>query len=150
MLKPLTGHTTPETAYVVEDYPYGFKLRCKIRYWLEFSPKKGFRYCSQTTNPKKAGEVWNAPKRSTYTMLAVMGTNDEGHVTWTGCSIYDFDKLEEFGKEYASAFDDNQRQVWEMASAAKKRADARKSPPPAVELVDVTDQVTDMLRRNNF
>jgi hypothetical protein len=28
----LPDHTTPETAYVVDDYPYGFTLRCKIRY----------------------------------------------------------------------------------------------------------------------
>ena len=27
----LTGHTSPETAYVVSDYPYGFRLRCQIR-----------------------------------------------------------------------------------------------------------------------
>jgi hypothetical protein len=153
MLKPLTGHISPETAYVVEDYPYGFKLRCKIRYWLECDPRRGFRFCSQTTNPKKSVETWNAPKKSTYTMLGVMGTNEEGQVTWTGCSIYDFDKLEEFGKEYASSFDDNQRKVWQMATDAKKRADARKaaaSPAEPIKMVDVTDQVMDALRRNNF
>lgn len=125
MLKPLTGHTTPETAYVVEDYPYGFKLRCKIRYWLEYNPAKGFRFCSQTTNPKKPVEVWNAPKRSTYTMLAIMGLNEEGHVTWTGCSIYDLDKVEEFGKEYAGSFDENQRKVWEFFARVAKAREAR-------------------------
>jgi hypothetical protein len=117
MLKPLTGHTSPETAYVVEDYPYGFKLRCKIRYWLEFSSAKGFRFCHQTTNPKKAVEVWNAP----------MGTNEEGHVTWTGLSIYDFDKIEEFGKEYASSFDENQAKVFKLASIALERYRAKKA-----------------------
>lgn len=127
MLKPLTGHVSPETAFVVDDYPYGFKLRCKIRYWLEYNPKNGFRFCSQTTNPKKSVEVWNAPKKSTYSMLGVMGLNDEGHVTWTGCSIYDFDKLEEFGKEYASSFDDNQRKVHEMATKVFKAYQARKA-----------------------
>lgn len=34
-MKVLSGHTSPETAYVVDDYPYGFRLRCKIRYWIE-------------------------------------------------------------------------------------------------------------------
>ena len=29
-------HISPETAYVIDDYPYGFRLRCRIRYWLEF------------------------------------------------------------------------------------------------------------------
>lgn len=126
MLKPLTGHTSPETAYVVDDYPYGFRLRCKIRYWLEYSPKKGFRFCSQTTNPKKAGEVWNAPKKSTYTMLGVMGTDDEGHVTWTGCSIYDLDKLEAFGKEYASSFDEDQKKVHAFALKAYELYQSKK------------------------
>jgi hypothetical protein len=40
-------------------------LRCKIRYWLEFHPKRGFRFVSQTTNPKR-GNVWNKPKASTF------------------------------------------------------------------------------------
>lgn len=127
MLKPLTGHTSQETAYVVEDYPYGFTLRCKIRYWLEYSPKKGFRFCSQTTNPKKAGEAWNAPKKSTYTMLAIMGVNDEGHVTWTGCSIYDFDKLAEFGEKYASSFDEDQSKVHAFALKAYELYEAKKA-----------------------
>lgn len=127
MLKPLTGHTSPETAYVIEDYPYSFTLRCKKRVWLEYSPFKGFRFCSQTTNPKKSVEVWNAPKKSTYLMLGVMGINEEGHVTWTGCSIYDFDKLEEFGKLYASSFDENQRKVFEVATKLYKAYQAKKA-----------------------
>jgi hypothetical protein len=35
----LKGHISQETAYLVDDYPYGFRLRCKIRYWLEYQPK---------------------------------------------------------------------------------------------------------------
>jgi hypothetical protein len=85
----LKGHVSPETAYVVADYPYGFKLRCKIRYWLEFKPKLGFRFVSQTTNPKRAGEHWNAPKASTYSRFGTcMYLNGEGHVAWSGLSEY--------------------------------------------------------------
>ena len=62
----LHNHVSPETAYVVSDYPYGFTLRCQIRYWLEHSPRHGFRLMSQTSNPKKPGLVWNKPKGSTY------------------------------------------------------------------------------------
>lgn len=58
-MKILTGHTSPETAYVVQDYPYGFRLRCQIRYWLEFKAGKGVRLVSQTSNPKVAGLVWS-------------------------------------------------------------------------------------------
>jgi hypothetical protein len=84
----LSGHVSPETAYVVDDYPYGFRLRCKIRYWLEFHPKRGFRFLSQTTNPKR-GDVWNKPKASTYARFgAAMYLDDQEHVTWAGLSEY--------------------------------------------------------------
>ncbi len=83
MKKFLTGHTSPETAFVVDDYPYGFRLRCQIRYWLEHCPKKGTRFCSQTTNPKVLGTVWNKPKKSTYCMTGVMFADEKGHVQWT-------------------------------------------------------------------
>lgn len=85
----LTGHTSAATAYVVDDYPYGFRLRCKIRYWLEYKPSKGFRLVSQTSNPKVAGEVWNKPKASTYSPFGVM-TRDEsnGHIGWTALHYY--------------------------------------------------------------
>jgi hypothetical protein len=124
-LKVLTGHTTQETAYVVDDYPYGFRLRCKIRYWLEFHPKHGFRLCSQTTNPKRPGEVWNTPKKSTYSMLAVMGLDEQEHVTWTGCSMYQFDALEAFEAEYGEYFDENQKAVCKAAREAYKRYQER-------------------------
>jgi hypothetical protein len=88
-VKILKGHTSPETAFVVDDYPYGFRLRCKIRYWIEFHPKRGFRFVSQTTNPKRAGEVWNKPKASTYCRFgAAMYLDDSEHVQWTGLSEY--------------------------------------------------------------
>jgi len=85
----LKNHTSPETAYLVEDYPYGFRLRCKIRYWLEHHPTRGTRCCSQTTNPKRPGEYWNTPKSSTYAILAgCMYLNKDNHVTWTGLTEY--------------------------------------------------------------
>jgi hypothetical protein len=88
-MKILSGHISPETAFVVDDYPYGFRLRCKIRYWLEFHPKRGFRFLSQTTNPKRPGEVWNKPKASTYCKFgAAMYLDDQEHVTWAGLSEY--------------------------------------------------------------
>lgn len=85
----LKGYTSPETAFVVEDYPYGFRLRCKIQYWLETDLKKGSRLCSQTTNPKQQGEVWNKPKCSTYARFGgVMYLDEQEHVTWTGLTPY--------------------------------------------------------------
>jgi len=123
----LQGHTTVETAYVVDDYPYGFRLRCKIRYWLEYAPKKGFRLCSQTTNPKVAYEKWNAPKKSTYSLLAVMGLDEEGHVTWTGVSPYEFSKLVAFGEAYSPFFNVYQKETFEMMVKIKTAYEKRKA-----------------------
>ena len=83
-------HTSPETAFVVDDYPYGFRLRCKIRYWLEHDPKKGTRMCSQTSNPNIANAlVWNKPKKSTYCAIAgAMFINKDSHVDWSGATHY--------------------------------------------------------------
>lgn len=88
-MKILTGHISPETAYVVEDYPYGFRLRCKIRYWLEYRANKGFRLMSQTSNPKRPGLVWNKPKASTYCRFGgCMFLDDNDHVEWSGLTQY--------------------------------------------------------------
>jgi hypothetical protein len=84
----LYNHTSPESAHLVESYPYGFSLRCKIRYWLEFSKNKGVRLVSQTTNPKK-GDVWNKPKYSTYCVFGgAMFLDENSHVQWSGLHEY--------------------------------------------------------------
>ena len=111
-VKILTGHTTPATAYVVDDYPYGYRLRCKIRYWLEHKPKHGFRLVSQTTNPKRAGEVWNKPKASTYCHFGVMVLNeDNGHVNWTGinAAYCDAAALKAWADMWGEGLDDSTR-----------------------------------------
>jgi hypothetical protein len=85
--QPLYGHTSQATAYLVEDYPYGFSARTQIRYWLEYKPKKGWRFVSQTLNPKTGR--WNKPKASTYAELAAaMYLDAQGHVTWRGVTPY--------------------------------------------------------------
>lgn len=88
-LTVLRGHTSPETAYVVSDYPYGFTLRCQIRYWLETKKGKGTRLVTQTTNPKVAGTVWNKPKASTYSGgFAFLYLDEVGHVQSAVVSYY--------------------------------------------------------------
>lgn len=77
----LFGHTSQDTALVCDDYPYGFRLRCKIRYWIETDVRHGDRFVSQTTNPKVAGERWNKPKPSTYTEVMAMVRGDDGHIS---------------------------------------------------------------------
>jgi hypothetical protein len=85
----LKGHVSEKTAYLVDDYPFGFRLRCKIRYWIEYKEKKGFRSVSQTTNPRKENEVWNAPKYSTYCKYGMcMFLDEKKHVAFTGLTEY--------------------------------------------------------------
>ena len=75
--KTLSGHISEETAYVVQDYPYGFRLRCQMRHWIE-TTKNGQRHVTQTSNPKRGG--WNAPKKSTYSDLLGLYLDTENYV----------------------------------------------------------------------
>lgn len=86
-MKPLVGHDSKDTAYIVDDYPYGARQRCRIRYWLERNGPKGYRFVSQTEHPTK--KIWNAQKNSTYQKLAgAMYLDEQQHVHWTGLSEY--------------------------------------------------------------
>ncbi len=126
----LIGHTTPESAYVVDDYPYGFRLRCKIRYWLEFHPRHGFRLVSQTTNPKRPGEVWNKPKASTYARFGgAMYLDDQGHVHWSGLTEYsDAAEAVKFRDTYGEGVPAAGRPVLDKWVAAKLAYEANRKP----------------------
>lgn len=84
--RPLSGHTSPESAYNVEDYPYGFRLRTTIRYWVETKKGHGQRMVSQTLNPKT--KRWNKPKASTYAPVVMMALDEQDHVVNQGLSEY--------------------------------------------------------------
>jgi len=84
IVTPLYGHTSEATAYLVEGYPYG-GLKCRIKYWLECDKKKGWRFCSQTENPKTFR--WNAPKKGTYVSFgACLYLDENNHVKWASIS----------------------------------------------------------------
>ena len=118
----LKGHNTQDTAFVVADYPYGFKLRCSIRYWLEEN-KHGARLWSQTTNPKKAGEVWNKAKASTYAMIAgCMFLDEKNHVAWAGLTEYsDLAEAEAWFNTYKDGLSDMATAAVTMWIEAKRR-----------------------------
>lgn len=101
--QPLYGHTSEETAYLVDDYPYGFRERTQIRYWLESKPKKGWRFVSQTKNPKT--DRWNKPKASTYSEWgAVMYLDENNHVQWDAIGPYtDEQKILAFVRTFPDA-----------------------------------------------
>ena len=85
-MKVLHGHVSPETAYVVDDYPCGFIKRCKIRYWVETKRGYGMRMVSQTTNPKiTTHDVWNKQKSGVYSDFCFLYLDEKNHVQRGGC-----------------------------------------------------------------
>lgn len=124
-IKVLSGHISPETAFVVDDYPYGFRLRCHIRYWLDYKPGKGVRLWSQTTNPKR-GDVWNKPKASTYQRLGgALYLDVQGHVTWGGVTEYDdAAKMQDFNDTLGAGLPVAARKEFDTILELKKSYDA--------------------------
>jgi hypothetical protein len=104
----LRGYTCINTAYEVKDYPYGFRLRTSIFYWIETKKGKGDRFGSYTINPK-TGKA-NAPKYSTYSPFLYMYINEEGHVTTGTINSYHIEEFrmrfyfltEKFGENFLS------------------------------------------------
>lgn len=69
-------HTNEENAYIVDNYPYGYKKTLK-KFWIE-TTKRGDRLNGMTLNPKT--NEWNKPKRSTYSDVMVLVKNEIGHI----------------------------------------------------------------------
>lgn len=84
--KLLTGHTNFETAYKIENYPWGFKLRTTQFVWIETLPKKGDRVVRQTIDPR-TGKLC-APKCSTFSPLKWLFMDEKGHIQSSGLGIY--------------------------------------------------------------
>jgi hypothetical protein len=100
MYTQLIGHTSPETAYVVSNYPWGFRLRTEQRYWIESKTKNGQRLMTQTKNPKNG--VWCKAKASTYDEVCILlKQNDNGHVKCTGLSMH---SNEAYCNEFSSKY----------------------------------------------
>jgi hypothetical protein len=74
-----------DTKVTCENYPYGFKMKTTKTDWLEFSPKKGFRHCSQTIDPK-TGRL-NNPKKSTYYTVGILGIDENQHTKFWACGF---------------------------------------------------------------
>ena len=70
-----------DNAIEVDNYPWGFKLKTKRRYWVE-TTKHGDRDCYCTLNPKT--NKWCAVKKSTYEAVSFVYIADNGHVKFGG------------------------------------------------------------------
>ena len=141
---------THDKHHMVDDYPYGFRLRCKIRYWIE-TTKRGQRFVSQTTNPKKAGEHWNKPKKSTYSDLLALYLDENDHVKYDALShCWSSPEWgEEFQKLYPQtcASDYGQKALFDFG--AIKKAQSVLTCSVEIEPPDRTDKEREALKKHN-
>lgn len=122
-------HNSPETAFVIDDYPFGSRLRCFKRIWVETAVKGAKnrlqRVVYQTTKravnhakdeyseaPMNSPHLWNKPKAGTYGMIQILFVEDEtGHIKVDGLGEYPWgDHIEKFFATYGDQLDDTQRQ----------------------------------------
>ena len=82
-----------DTAIEVDNYPWGFRLKTKVKYWIE-SNNRGDRFIKQTLNPKT--DEWCNPKKSTYSEVMIMTTEEKENKTFVHYdSVSSFSKIEE-------------------------------------------------------
>lgn len=119
-MKILNGHNNFETAFIVNNYPYG-RLRTDMAYWIE-KGKNGFRLCRQSLNPKTG--QWNKPKKSTYSQFLLLAQNPEnGHVSSIGFSRYsEVKRVKEFLEKYRSQLSHEQVKEIEKIISLKQKA----------------------------
>jgi hypothetical protein len=85
---PLYDAVSMETALVQDGYPYG-RLRTQRRAWMEHKPNKGYRFVTQTKDPKTGR--WNKPHAGTYSEFAVLYLDTrDNHVHARGSSPGDY------------------------------------------------------------
>lgn len=116
--KYIYGHTNQDNAYLVQDYPWGFRLRTSIRYWIESKDAKngGQRFGSQTINPKTG--LWCAPKYSTYSAIGVMFLDEKNHVHWESLHRYCNEKeVLEFKEKHLDKMDEFQKDQLRLVMA---------------------------------
>jgi hypothetical protein len=129
LLPPI--HTTFETAFEIESYPYSHRLRCKRRVWVEHT-KYGQRFVHRTTNPKKRGEVWNTPHKETCGLAVVLyrDLDDEGHIKAAKLhSVWSIEETCKFLDTFGNGLDDEARELVkkELCDLVRRKSQSRKS-----------------------
>lgn len=115
----LTGHTSPETGYRVDDYPYGYTLRTTIRYWVETKKNFGQRMVSQTVNPKN-GRL-NKPKAGTYCAIQLLALDEQDHVVPIGIhGGAGRDQIDAFIDRAGDSLDEYQQEALKWLEAADR------------------------------
>jgi len=68
-MEKIYNHKDFDSAFEVNNYPWGFRLKTKVRYWIE-TTNRGDRFVKCTLNPKT--NKWCKEKKSTYKAVMVM------------------------------------------------------------------------------
>jgi hypothetical protein len=108
-LNILKEQPTEKNPYNVDNYPYGFRLRTKIRYWIE-TTSRGQRFVRQTLNPKT--NAWNKPKKSTYNQIMLVGLNEDNHIKTTSLNMYCLKESQVYGEKYKAYFNKYQQDTF--------------------------------------
>lgn len=107
-----------------DSYPYG-RQTCHITFQVEFKQKKGFRFVTQTTNPK-TGRL-NNPKKGTYSDFMVMIKDENDHVKPFSIEFRgygDISKIIDFLTENEVSFTPEQSQHLWVCAITNIRANA--------------------------
>lgn len=131
-LTPLFECVSPETAHVQPDYPYGRRLRCQRRVWVETNPRYGMRLVTQTSNPKRAKLVWNTPHAGTYSDLIALYTDENDHIhtdSLTNIEYYPLEQLDAWASRNVEFLQVNEyaRNKFNSARANRVAYEARKA-----------------------
>tara|TARA_R100000654_G_scaffold21049_1_gene42545 strand:- start:312 stop:839 length:528 start_codon:yes stop_codon:yes gene_type:complete len=105
-----------KSAVVVDNYPWGFKLKTKRAYWIETN-NKGDRFCYQTLNPKN--NKWCAVKTSTYGAAFVLTQDEDNFVSYFGVHKCDSSKVVE---KWLTRVDYNQLNTLQKKQLCKIKA----------------------------
>jgi hypothetical protein len=134
-------HVSPETAFIVKDYPYGFTLRTEMRVWVETRKGMGQRICTQTKNPKVAGEKWNKPKSGIYHAIVLIQIDDEtGHFSNLSLSNSAWDEETKKFEQYIPYMSDLQKKIFNIYRA-KMIAKERLKDSPEYKEKNFTEQM---------
>jgi hypothetical protein len=71
MHQQLFNHVTPETAFVISQFPYAHGVYTRARYWVETKPAYGQRIMYQYENPAALG-TWFKAKTEGYFDICIL------------------------------------------------------------------------------
>ena len=117
-MKYIYNKTSEENSVMVDNYPWGFRLKTKRRTWIETNKTQGDRLCFCTLNPKT--DKWCAVKKATYNAVEVLFIDENEHIKSDG--IYKYGVNDEKIKDFLSGVDYDQLNDLQKKQVLKLKA----------------------------